>query len=279
MTKITRKIAKLFGSSAGVDDIAVYGSLAASAPAYSTDPTVIQSLSNFLTGWFGASIGANSPAEEDMNALFFVLFYQIAYIMQAGMAEYDATTTYYTGSYCQSGGVLYQSLTDNNLGNSLSNPTYWELGITAASIASGTITPDKIVARSTGTSVGIGGIATSGAISTANSSTGSETELSGDVPLTIVTTGRPVCVNIFANGGTGFLGLTGGSVGNIAIYRNGSPIGSYVEAVAASSPANFTFIDFPPAGSNVYKIYGSVSPASGGNNVNLNNYEMTAYEI
>jgi alpha-tubulin suppressor-like RCC1 family protein len=142
MSKILRKVAKIFGSSAGSNQIAEFGSLAAGSPAFTTDPVVIQSLSNFLTGWFGAVIGANSPAIEDMNALCYLYAYQIAYLMQAGVPEYDATTTYYTGSLVNSAGSLYRSVVDNNIGNALSNSSYWALaaGLYPGVGSNGTIT-------------------------------------------------------------------------------------------------------------------------------------------
>lgn len=130
MAKILRKVAKIFGSSAGANQIAEFGSLAASAPAYSTDPAVIQSLSNWLVGWFDAVIGANSPAIEDMNAFCYVMAYQIAYLMQAGVAEWDATTTYYIGSMVNSSGSIYTSLIDNNLNNPVTDTTKWSSLIT-----------------------------------------------------------------------------------------------------------------------------------------------------
>ena len=45
--------------------------------------------------------------------------------MQAGVAEYDSATTYYTGSWAQSGGTVYASLQDNNTGNALTNGAFW----------------------------------------------------------------------------------------------------------------------------------------------------------
>lgn len=126
MAKIVRKVAKVFGLNSGVSEIAEFGSLAAGVPAFSTDPAVIQSLSNWLSGWFDAVIGANSPAIEDMNAFCFVMAYQVAYILQTGVGEWDATTTYYIGSLVNDGsGFLYRSITDTNLNNALSDSTNW----------------------------------------------------------------------------------------------------------------------------------------------------------
>lgn len=80
-------------------------------------PALVQALSNYLTGWTGAAIGGNSPAIEDMNSLCFLFSYQIAYGFQAGIPEYDAATPYYTNSFCQSAGIVYQSSIDNNTGH------------------------------------------------------------------------------------------------------------------------------------------------------------------
>lgn len=125
MAKILRKAAVLFGASAGVDEIAVFGSLAAAAPAFSTDPDDIQSLSQYTTGWFSAILGLSNPALEDMNALDFLFSYQIAYIMQSGIPEYNATTVYYINSMVSSGGKIYISLTDANTGNAVTDATKW----------------------------------------------------------------------------------------------------------------------------------------------------------
>lgn len=128
MAKILRKIAKIFGSTAGVGQIAKFGSLAASSPAFTTDPAVIQSLSEYLSGWFSAVIGGNSPAIEDMNALCYLFAYQIAYIMQTGVPEWNTDTIYFIGSVVNDGtGKLYISNTDNNTGNPVSDTVNWTL--------------------------------------------------------------------------------------------------------------------------------------------------------
>lgn len=125
MAKITRAISKLFGSTAGASEIAEFGSLAAGTPAFSTNVATIQSLSQFLGGWFDAVIGGNSPAIEDMNALFYVLFYQVTYIMQTGVPEYESSTVYYEGSMVSGNDQIYTSLTDANTGNALTSVTNW----------------------------------------------------------------------------------------------------------------------------------------------------------
>ncbi len=129
MTKLARTTQKIFGSSAGVDQISEFGSLAAGVPAFTTSPATIQALGNYLTGWFGAVLGGNSPAIEDMNAIHFLFAYQLAYIMQSGTPEWDTATTYYKGSLASNvgGGLVYMSLTDTNVGNAQTDATKWKL--------------------------------------------------------------------------------------------------------------------------------------------------------
>jgi microcystin-dependent protein len=99
------------------------------------DPGVAQSLSNWLTGWAGALIGGNAPCKEDLDSVPFVLSYQLAYAWQQGIPEWDATTTYYKGSFVNVAGVLYYSITDSNQNNATSNTTNW---LTYSTEATGT---------------------------------------------------------------------------------------------------------------------------------------------
>jgi alpha-tubulin suppressor-like RCC1 family protein len=129
MSKILRETMTIFGASAGANQIEQFGSLAAGSPNYLTPgsaaiPT-IQALSAWLEGWYGGIVGSDLPCIQDMNAVCYLYAYQLAYIFQAGVPEWDAGTTYFTGSYVQSAGVLYTSLQDNNLNNAVSVTAYW----------------------------------------------------------------------------------------------------------------------------------------------------------
>lgn len=155
MSKISRKLQKIFGINASGNQIAKFGSLAAAAPVRydgsSADPDNIQVLSNFETGWFGAVIGGNSPAIEDRNSLDFLFSRQIAYLMQAGIAEWNTDTFYYKGSVVNESGRQYVSLTDDNQGNAVTDTSNWldvtyknpyllqNIGL-AASVSSGALT-------------------------------------------------------------------------------------------------------------------------------------------
>lgn len=144
-TKLARKTALVFGSTPGANQIAQFGSLAAAAPAFSTDPAVIQSLAAWITGWYDAVLGGNSPTIEDLNAFSFVMAYQVAYLAQAGTAEWDSGTNYFIGSLVNMVGVTYCSLTDSNLNNNpQSSGANWTVSCQAnigdTSTGSGTLT-------------------------------------------------------------------------------------------------------------------------------------------
>lgn len=130
MARLARYTQQLFASTAGVNQIAEFGAFAAGSPGntYSGStitPAIIQTLANYLQGWFAAVEGAYSPAIEDMNALFYLGFYQLCYGYQAGVPEWDSATTYYTGSIVQSSGVMYVSIVDTNLNQAITDSTKW----------------------------------------------------------------------------------------------------------------------------------------------------------
>jgi len=130
MAKITRKTQKVFGSSAGTNEIAKFGSLAAGAPVRYTgaaaDPDLIQSLTEFLEGWHAAILAGDSPALEDRNALDWLFARQLAYLYQQGIAEWDSATTYYIGSMVNSAGYIYVSITNDNLNNAVTDTANWK---------------------------------------------------------------------------------------------------------------------------------------------------------
>lgn len=142
MAKIIRKTAKIFGSTATSGQISEFGSLAAGTPVFSTDPAVIQSLSNWLQGWYSAIIANSNPTIQDMNAVQFVNSYQIAYGLQTGVAEWDSSTTYYIGSFVSDGtNKLYYSLQNNNTNHAVTDGAYWTIyGNTQNSVVSKTTT-------------------------------------------------------------------------------------------------------------------------------------------
>jgi hypothetical protein len=128
MSKLARAYMKVFGENASQTQFGVFGSFAAGSAAKSKDPEMIQSLPNYLDGWFGAVVGGFSPSIEDMNALCYLFAYQLAYIMQSGVPEWNADTVYYTGSFVStSSGGLFVSTSNNNTGNNpATDSTNWK---------------------------------------------------------------------------------------------------------------------------------------------------------
>lgn len=129
MAKIDRKFQRIFcGDVPANNVVAEFGSLKAGTPTYSSDPAVIQSLAAWGAGWSGAVINNSAPALQDMNALFYVLSRQVAYLMQEGIAEYDSSTIYWVGSLAYDGvGRVYKCLVDNTTGVALTDTTKWML--------------------------------------------------------------------------------------------------------------------------------------------------------
>lgn len=118
MPKIQRKTQKIFCNSADSDQIAVFGSMATGTPVYSNDVEQLQSNEAYEIGWDAATLEDKAPFMEEMNGMQYAMSYQLAYTLQTGMPEWDAETEYFANtSFCQVNGVIYQSNTDNNIGN------------------------------------------------------------------------------------------------------------------------------------------------------------------
>ncbi len=117
---ITRQILKLFGKDGSTSDFEQFGSTTAGSPISTKDVTLIQALSKWTEGWANAVYPTNkAPFLEDMNALIYVLCYQLAYVLQDGIPEWQNATSYYIGSIVRDAGTsdLYSSLSDDNLDN------------------------------------------------------------------------------------------------------------------------------------------------------------------
>lgn len=153
MAKITRKTQKTFGSSAGATGITEYGSPASGTPVYDTDPDNIQTTA-WETGWSAAALaGTEIPTFQDFNAIHFVATRQIGYLLQEGIAEYDAGTEYHQNSIVKKSGTyeLYGSLINTNTGNALPSQTddaNWKyLGDLAELVNAGAAPVDSVFGR------------------------------------------------------------------------------------------------------------------------------------
>ncbi len=117
MASLTRVLQNLFGVSHGTDEVAQFGSLANGTPTYSDDPTVIQALNQFAEGLFSVTgTASQSPRIEDFNALFLLLFRQLKYLFQSGVAEWIATENYFANkSIVTRNGRLYIALSGTDV--------------------------------------------------------------------------------------------------------------------------------------------------------------------
>lgn len=129
MAPLTRQTQKVFAGNASIDMLAVFGTMKTGTPQYSSNVETLQS-ATYSQGWSDAILDDKAPYLEEMNAVQYGLSYQLAYILQEGAFEYDAGTEYSSTSLVKviNGNKLelYHSLQDNNIGNPITNPTYWE---------------------------------------------------------------------------------------------------------------------------------------------------------
>lgn len=131
MARLTRKNIKVFAESASNNG--VFGSLQAGNPTVTNDVESIQSLSEAWSGgWNYATLtGEKLPPLEEFQGIQYVTTYQQAYLMQEGLPEWSSAVTYFKGCLTKkvtsTGFQIYNSLTDNNTNNQLSDTANWKL--------------------------------------------------------------------------------------------------------------------------------------------------------
>ena len=126
MAKIIRKHQAIFAGNSDVSLFNQFGSAALGSPVATKDLDTIQALAAFGIGFTAETVGDWIPVLEDFNALYLMETTQIAYILQAGIPEWETATVYYIGSFCQLAGNIYVSLTDANTGNAVTDTTKWQ---------------------------------------------------------------------------------------------------------------------------------------------------------
>ena len=136
MAKLARVTGKVFGgdATATVGGIGQFGSAKSGTPNLTTDVATIQALQAYLDGWGSAVITSrNFPPIEEVTGVLKTISYQACYLLQEGIPEYDINTEYSNTSIVKSinGNELsfYISLANNNVGNSLSDTTYWSKAV------------------------------------------------------------------------------------------------------------------------------------------------------
>lgn len=152
MAKILRKTQKIFGQNGATDEFAQFGTMKlienGGTPTYSKDIEVLQNNAAFLLGWQNAVIAGFAPFLEELNALSYILTTQMAYILQNGIPEWDAGTTYYINSIVVgSNSKIYRCKTDDclNVDPTTDDGTNWyDYELNAANLALSNLTSDGI---------------------------------------------------------------------------------------------------------------------------------------
>jgi hypothetical protein len=127
---LTRVHQKIFAGNAITDEIGVFGSLQAGTKLTSSNIATLQSLAAYGLGFSDAATsGEQLPSLEEVNGLHKTETEQIQYILNKGIPEWTADAEYYIGDIQREvgGTKLYKSITDNNIGNALTDALNWEI--------------------------------------------------------------------------------------------------------------------------------------------------------
>lgn len=111
---LSRIFQKIFGKNATLTDLGVVGSKNENNPQYSKNIADLQSLANWETGMRAIVTSSNAPYLQDHNSLFYVITTQLAYLFQAGIAEWEVSTEYFSGrSVVLRNGKIYIAKADS----------------------------------------------------------------------------------------------------------------------------------------------------------------------
>lgn len=131
MSKLERKNHKVFGINATETKVGQFGSANATTKITTKDIEKIQALDAWEQGWEAGAVGNNRyPTQQERTGVDYEHSYQIGYMLQEGIPEWNKDTTYNKGSIIKLVSdtkiVLYNSLQDNNKNNALTNTDYWK---------------------------------------------------------------------------------------------------------------------------------------------------------
>lgn len=111
---LDRKKQKIFAKNAQSTDLGVVGSKNAGNPQYSTDIETLQSLTNWETGLRAQVSNSDAPYLQDQNSILYVITSQLAYLFQAGIAEWNSQTEYFANrSVVLKSGKTYIAIADS----------------------------------------------------------------------------------------------------------------------------------------------------------------------
>lgn len=129
MTTFTRKKLEEYAGDVTATDLQVIGSDSAGSPALSDDPEVLQANNAYKQGLLNIKNSSSNDLElKEINSLFYIHNYHLNYLLQKGFTEWNSETTYSVGDIQRGVGtsILYQSLTNNNLNNAVTDITNWQ---------------------------------------------------------------------------------------------------------------------------------------------------------
>jgi len=125
---LTRIHQKIFSENAANNG--QFGSLQTGTKVETPDISVLQALAAYQEGWSDAVIsGEELPPLEEFNGLHKIETEQLQYLLNKGIPEWSADAEYYIGDIQREvgGRKLYRSITDNNIGNALTDTLNWEI--------------------------------------------------------------------------------------------------------------------------------------------------------
>lgn len=125
---LTRIHQKIFSENAANNG--QFGSLQTGTKVETPNIETLQALAAYQEGWSDAVIsGEELPSLEEFNGLHKIETEQLQYLLNKGVPEYSADAEYYIGDIQREvgGRKLYRSITDNNIGNALTDIANWEI--------------------------------------------------------------------------------------------------------------------------------------------------------
>lgn len=125
MAEIERKHQKIFcGALSPNGNIAKYGSYKSGNKSYSDDLDQIQT-NSWLNGLIGSINPLKAPYLQDLNAIFYTITKQLAYMFQAGIPQWNSETEYFAGkSFVRHNTDIYIAL-QNSTNKLPTDADYW----------------------------------------------------------------------------------------------------------------------------------------------------------
>lgn len=148
MSKLERKNHKVFGINATETKVGQFGSTNATTKITTKDVEKIQALDAWEQGWEAGAVGNNRyPTQQERTGVDYEHSYQIGYMLQEGVPEWNKDTTFNKGSIVKAynGTTLqiYVSLVDENLNNPVTDITKWKSGLANSDLSNLTETGEK----------------------------------------------------------------------------------------------------------------------------------------